>query len=302
MSAGNYAEGGDEVVTFDRFLQEAALLVGFAWRKYRRRSARHRVELRIKELGLDAFDAYLDILRSDPKEASGLEDLMRVTVSRFFREREQWRTLADTVIPALLAGKTDVEAFRAWSAGCCGGEEPYSLAMVWLESIAPFHPGSTIEILASDIDEASLERASAARYDSSSLREVPLDTRVRFFKREKGLWTLAGDVKGLVRLERRNVMSGPFPAEMDLVLCRYLAFTYYRGERLLAATLRLWEALRPGGVLMVGKKECFPGPSSAFFEPWPGCDGFYRRKTPGIACSNLTSYGTRNGYKLTCSW
>lgn len=278
MHGWNDAEEEDEAVTFDRFLQEAALLEGLAWRKYRRRSARHRVELRIRELGLDGFDAYLDRLRSDPAETSGLADLMRVTVSRFFREREQWRTLADTVLPALLAAKTDEKARRAWSAGCCGGEEPYTLAMVWLESIAPFHPGSTIEIIAGDIDEASLERAGAARYDRSSLREVPPDTRARYFVREKRLWCLAGEVKGLVRLERRNVMSDPLPSGMDLVLCRYLAFTYYRGERLLAATLRLWQALKPGGVLMVGKKEHLAGPSSAFFEPWPGCDGFYRRK------------------------
>jgi chemotaxis protein methyltransferase CheR len=264
-------------VTFDRFLQEAALLGGLTWRKYRRRSARHRVELRIKELGLDGFDAYLDLLRSDPEEAAGLTDLMRVTVSRFFRERQQWRTLADTVLPALLAGKTGAGAFRAWSAGCCCGEEPYTLAMIWLESITPSHPGSAIEIIASDIDEASLERAGAARYDSSSLREVSPETLARFFKREKGLLSLAGEVKELVRLERRNVMSGPLPSGMDLVLCRYLAFTYYRGERLLAAAVRLWEALRPGGVLMVGKKERLPGPVSAFFEEWPGCDGFYRK-------------------------
>ena len=266
-------------MTFDRFLQEAAPHEeGLVWRKYRRRSARHRVELRIKELGLDGFAAYLDLLRRDPREASGLADLMRVTVSRFFREREEWRILADEVFPALLAEKTDAIACRAWSAGCCGGEEPYTLAMVWLEDIVPLHPGSALEIIASDIDGASLERASAARYHSSSLREVPPDTRARFFRLERGLWSLAGAVKGLVRLEQRNVMSGPLPSGMDLVLCRYLAFTYYRGERLLAATGRLWEALRPGGVLMVGNKERLGGPESAFFEKWQGCEGFYRRK------------------------
>ena len=230
------------------------------------------------ELGLDGFDAYLDLLRSEPKETAGLADLMRVTVSRFFREREQWRILADKILPTLLAGEKGVDVIRAWSAGCCGGEEPYTLAMVWLESIAPFHPGSAIEIIASDIDEASLERARAARYDSGSFREVPPATLARYFTREKGHWSLADEVKGLVQLERRNVMSDPLPSGMDLVLCRYLAFTYYRGERLLAATVRLWETLRPGGVLMVGKKERLPGPASAFFEPWPGCDGFYRRK------------------------
>lgn len=272
-------EWGGETMTFDRFLQEAAPLEGLAWRKYRRRSARHRVEFRIRELGLDGFDAYLDLLRSDPKERAGLADLMRVTVSRFFRERDRWRTLADQVLPALVAEKTaiaDAAPLRAWSAGCCGGEEPYTLAMVWLESIAPFHPGSAIEIVASDIDETSLERAAAARYDSSSLREVPSGARARFLLRQNGLWTVSDEVKGLVRLERRNVMSDPLPSGMDLILCRYLAFTYYRGERLSAATHRLWEALRPGGTLMVGKKE--GGPESPLFEKWPGCDGFYRKK------------------------
>ena len=250
---------------------------GLAWRKYRRRSARHRVELRIKDLGLDGFDAYLDLLRSDPGERSGLADMMRVTVSRFFREQEEWRTLSDNVLPALLAGKTAAEPCRAWSVGCCGGEEPYTLAMVWLENFAT-HPGCALDIIASDIDEASLARAGAARYHIGSLREVPPGTGARYFRLEKGLWSLGDAVKGLVRLDRRNLMSGPLPSGMDLVLCRYLVFTYYRGERLLAATVRLWEALRPGGLLMVGKKERLCGPELAFFEKWQGCDGFYRRK------------------------
>ncbi|OGU05064.1 MAG: hypothetical protein A2075_17690 [Geobacteraceae bacterium GWC2_58_44] len=265
-------------MTFDRFLQQIAPLQGLAWRKYRRRSARHRVEARIRELGLHGFEAYFDHLRYHPEERPGLADLMRVTVTRFFREREQWRTLAETVLPAVIAGKPEAEAFRAWSAGCCGGEEPYTLAMVWLESIAPLHPGRALDLIATDIDQASLERAAAARYESSSLHEVPPDSRARFFTRENRLWSVAGEVKGVVRLERRNLMSDPLPLGMDLVLCRYLAFTYYRGERLLAATLRLREALRPGGVLMVGRKEQLSAPASAFFERWPGCDGFYRRK------------------------
>lgn len=230
------------------------------------------------ELGLAGFAAYLERLRSDPKELAGLADLMRVTVSRFFRERECWQALTDKVLPAILAGRGRGDTILAWSAGCCSGEEPYTLAMVWLECIASVYPGSAIEIIASDIDEASLDRARYASFDSSSVREVPPDTLARFFTRVNGLWSLAGEVKELVRLERRNVMSDPLPSGMDLVLCRYLAFTYYRGERLLAATARLWEALRPGGVLMVGEKERLPEPASAFFEPWPGCEGFYRRK------------------------
>ena len=262
---------------FDGFLQEAAFLEGLEWRKYRRRSARQAVERRITELGLAGFDAYLDLLRSAPEEREGLADLMRVTVSRFFRDSECWLDLADQVVPALLAGRATGDAIHAWSAGCCGGEEPYTLAMVWLERIAPSQSGRAIEIIASDIDEASLERARAARFAKGSLREIPPGTLARFFTREKDYWCLAGEVKQLVRIERRNVMSDPLPYGMDLVLCRNLVFTYYRGDRLVAAMSRLREALRPGGVLMVGRRERLPGAASAYFEPWPGCTGFFRR-------------------------
>ena len=265
-------------MTFDRFLQEVAPLQGLEWRKYRRRSARHRVEARIRELGLHGFEPYYDYLRYHPEELAGLADLMLVTVSRFFRERELWRTLAQTVLPELLAGNAGGEPLRVWSVGCCGGEEPYTLAMVWLESVAPWHPGCRLELTASDIDQASLERAGAARYDAGSLCEVPAETRARFFSREKPFWSVCEEVRGLVRLERRNLMSDPLPSAMDLVLCRYLAFTYFKGERLLAAALRLREALRPGGILMVGKKEQLVAPAALFFDPLPGCHGFYRRR------------------------
>jgi chemotaxis methyl-accepting protein methylase len=37
--------------------------------------------------GLNGFEAYLELLRSDPAEREGLADRMRVTVSRLFRDR-----------------------------------------------------------------------------------------------------------------------------------------------------------------------------------------------------------------------
>jgi chemotaxis methyl-accepting protein methylase len=268
---------GGEAVTYDRFLQEACEPLDLAWRKYRRRSARHRVEQRLGELGLPDMAAYLERLRDDPTEAAGLADLMRVTVSRLFREEERWKALAERILPALLAARP-AGLFRAWSVGCCGGEEPYSLALVWMESLEPRYPGSTIEITATDIDAASLERARLARYEAGSLRELPTELRSRWFAREGNLLRLDMRVTRLVRFERRNLMIDPVPAGMDLVMCRYLAFTYYRGERLLAAVRRLWEALRPGGVLMIGRKEGLPPDALELFTPWPGCAGFFVRQ------------------------
>ena len=151
------------------------------------------------------------------------------------------------------------------------------MAMVWIEAIASSFPVRSVEIVASDIDQASLARARSGRYDSGALREVPCKTRERFFIPDGSAWRIDDQVRELVRFERRNLMSDPLPCGVDLALCRYLVFTYYEGERLRAALARLWSALRPGGVLMSGRKEHLPEEASAMFEPWQGCDGFYRR-------------------------
>ncbi len=46
--------------------------------------SRHRVEARIRELGLTGFAAYRERLASDPTETQTLPNRMRVTVSRSF--------------------------------------------------------------------------------------------------------------------------------------------------------------------------------------------------------------------------
>jgi chemotaxis methyl-accepting protein methylase len=236
------------------------------------------VDARLRELGIDGYGDYLEILRSASREAALLPDLMRVTVSRFFREQEVWQEAAERILPDLVAEDPGAGRLLAWSAGCCGGEEPFSLALLWLEHLQPLHPAWSLEIIATDIDAASLQRAQSALYRGETLREVPRGVRERWFSREDALWRLDGKARSLVRFEERNLLTDPPPQGVDLLLCRYLAFTYYTGERLRAAVQRLWEALRPGGVLMVGAKEFISGPALELFEAEVGSRVFYRRR------------------------
>ncbi|MEW6268052.1 MAG: CheR family methyltransferase [Thermodesulfobacteriota bacterium] len=256
MKAAGRRDENDGPATFDAFLALACPGLDLAWRKYRRRDARHAVLARMRELGLPDYASYLDLLRRDPAEAAGLADRMRVTVTRFFRERERWQVLAERVLPELVAAASGPRPIvRAWSAGCCGGEEPYTLAILWLERIAPAAPDASLEILGTDIDEPSLARARAGLYPASALREVPPGVRERWFGREGPAWRVADAARRMVRLENRNLMSDPVPSATDLVLCRYLPFTYFTGTRRHEAARRLWSALRPDGALMIGRKE-----------------------------------------------
>jgi chemotaxis protein methyltransferase CheR len=213
-------------VTFDSFLHEACPALDLAWRKYRRRSARHRVEARIRELGLENYGDYLQLLRSDAVEAAALSDLMRVTVTRFFREQKAWRALADIVLPQIMRESASARTLQAWSAGCCGGEEPFSLALCWLTYLQPSHPLWSLAILATDIDDASIMRANRALYSLGSLREVPHEIRDRRFSKADSRWLVDREARGLVTFQKRHLLLDPAPRDMDLVLCRYLVFTY----------------------------------------------------------------------------
>jgi len=259
---------------FDQFLKEVCPPLDLEWRKYRRRAARHRVEERMGELGLADYASYLERIRSDAGEAAGLAERMRITVSRFFRERERWETLRQIVLPRLLLEKGPDEPLRIWSAGCCGGEEPYTLALLWQEHFRNRYPGRPVEILGTDIDAASLERARQAVYEPGSVREIPKPVLQRYFRRENRLWHLDERVKTLVRFAERDLMHSSPPHGMDLICCRYLVFTYYRGRRRFEAARRLWQALRPGGALMIARKEDL-GAAAELFEPWPEAEGVF---------------------------
>ena len=59
-----------------------------------------------------------------------------------------------------------------WSAGCASGEEPYSVALIWINHIRPEFPQLTRHVLATDADETVLQRAKRARYPASSYRSI----------------------------------------------------------------------------------------------------------------------------------
>lgn len=261
-------------MTFDEFLRQACPPRDLEWRKYRRRPARRHVAERMRELGLESLSDYLELLRRDPEESSHFPDLMRITMTRFFRDRECWDDLAG-LLPALVSQGR--ETLNCWSAGCCGGEEPYSLAILWLDRLAPRFPGVRLDILATDIDDESLARALSARYSIQSLREAREELVAGWFALKDEFYRPLPEARRLVRLQKHNLMADPPPHGIDLLLCRYLPFTYYSGGRLDAAVAILAAALRPGGLLMIGKKEGMPERGLTRFAPLGKTGAIWRR-------------------------
>ncbi len=117
---------------FDEFLKEVTPLFGLQWRPFQRRGIKRKVERRIAEIGLSNFEEYLLRVKRDSEEQRHLSQILTVTISRFFRDKEVFQTLHQSIIPTLLKER-DRQDLKIWSIGCASGEEPYSLSLLWKE-------------------------------------------------------------------------------------------------------------------------------------------------------------------------
>jgi chemotaxis protein methyltransferase CheR len=253
------------------FLQWALPRLHLRWAGYRkvRRQVCRRLARRLAELGLPDLDAYRARLEADPGEWAALAALTPITISRFARDRAVFDALEREVVPALARAAREAgrERLRAWSAGCASGEEAYTLALLW----------PAMDVLATDVHPAVLERARRAAFQDSSLPELTPAERERGFARRGDEHVVRPEVAARVTVAAHDLCDPPPPGPFDLVLCRNVAFTYLAPARQRAVLGGLAAALRPGGALVIGLHEALPRDRAPGFEPWPGARGAYRR-------------------------
>lgn len=253
--------------------------LGLRWEGFRRvrRQVCRRIARRIAEVGAGDAAGYRALLEASPGEWEALDALCRVTISRFFRDREVWAALRDEVLPAEAreASLRGEGTLRCWSAGCASGEEPYGLAIVFRLAVAPAFPDLGLRVVATDLDGAVLARARRARYADATLRDLPAEWREAAFERRAGELCLREQfregVEFLHQDLRREMPDGPF----RVVLCRNLAFTYFdlAGQRAVLAGIAA--RLAPGGCLVVGAHESLPEPAGRF-RRWNGRRALFR--------------------------
>ncbi len=252
---------------FDEFLKRVCPARELDWRKYRRASRRN-VLSRIYQLGLGGFSEYADYIDANPLEAAFLPNVLRVTVSRFFREKEVWDHLASDILPAMAGAHSASRPLHVLHTGCCNGEEPYSLALLWKNEIEPVFPKAGISITALDIDQACLDRARKGWYPRKTLREVPRELQKNWFEPEADGYRLHQEIRSMVNFRKFDLLKNDLPREQDMVFCRYLVFTYFQGKRRREMARKISECINPGGLLILGRKESIEPQEQDLFTPF----------------------------------
>ncbi|HTR20607.1 MAG TPA: protein-glutamate O-methyltransferase CheR [Gemmatimonadales bacterium] len=228
---------------------------------YKDKCLRRRIAVRMRARGVHSFDDYARLLDQDAHEYDHLLDALTINVTKFYRNPETWTALAPFLAERWRARNGDV---AVWSAGCASGEEPYTVAVALAETArAAGRPFGRAKVTATDIDRVSLERAQAARYPASAFSEMPADLVNRWFEPADGesLRSPRAEIRALVRVVRHDLTrEGPPDPPYDLVLCRNVVIYFDRAmqERLFQG---FTAALRPGGLLLLGKVETLFGPA-----------------------------------------
>ena len=235
--------------------------------QYRTQVLKRRIEHRLHLAGCAAYWDYILLLNKDPQEYDRLIECLTIKVSEFFRDPIVFEVLGNEIIPEIVSQKQAQrdKKIRAWSCGTALGQEAYSIAILFSETLGSSLNDFNINILATDIDNSALEKAPWGSYDGSALRKMHAHLLFKYFTRFQDRYVVSDRAKGLVMFRHHDIVSGRPKSGMDLVLCRNLLIYFQKGLQK-KALRNLHTALNPGGFLILGKTETITPQMADYFE------------------------------------
>ena len=232
---------------------------GLLFREEMKYLLERRLQVRLQELELVDFGAYYRYLRYDAggrNELAIATELLLTHETYFFREPEQLRSFAGEVLPLLAQEKAASKRLRIWSAGCATGEEPYTLAMMLLDS--GLFEGWDATIYGSDLSRRVLTQARRGVYGESAMRAMPPDALARHFDTAApNQHRVRDSVRRLVTFGQVNLLDEQNLAlvgRMDAIFCRNVMIYFDLPAR--RRVLRhFYDKLTEGGYLLLGHSE-----------------------------------------------
>jgi chemotaxis protein methyltransferase CheR len=215
----------------------------------------------LRERGIASLDELITILvmGREPSLSNQVVEALLNNETYFFRDRTPFDLLSAHALPTLAKKRHASRRINIWSAGCSTGQEAYSLAMLFAENAAAW-AGWTIDILATDVSGAAIDRARSGIYTQFEVqRGLGINQMIRWFEETDAGWRAAEALRKPVRFQVHNLLEQPpHPGAFDIILCRNVLL-YLSPEKRTLAFERLASAMTPDGWLMLGAGETVIG-------------------------------------------
>jgi two-component system CheB/CheR fusion protein len=248
--------GDDLAPTEEQFRNLFGLLhraSGIDFKHYKTPTVKRRLLRRMALNRSTDVDAYLRYLREHSGEATALSQDLLIHVTRFFRDPDSFKALEAHAFPDIMFERSE-EPIRIWVPGCATGEEAYSVAIVLMEILGDRVSECKIQIFATDVSEAAIERARSGTYPAHISADVSPERLKRFFTKADGGYRVSKILRDMCVFARHDLArDAPF-ARLDLVVCRNVLI--YLDAQLQKHVISVFHyALQPRGFLMLGSAE-----------------------------------------------
>ena len=236
------------VKEYDCLKLKVKKLTGLSLDAYKREQMMRRLDGYINRGGYSGVIPFCGTIEKDSEELQMLMNFLTNNVSEFYRDAQQFKLLETRVIPDLLSKS---KSLNIWSAGCSIGAEPYTVAMM----LAELSPYGKHRILATDLDDQSLDRAQAGGpYSDAHLEQVTSGIKLKNFVRSDEGYVVATRFKKMVDFRRHNLLNDRFEKEFDLIMCRNVTI-YFTEETKTELNRKFVDSLKADGVLFIGSTE-----------------------------------------------
>ncbi|MFO0910134.1 MAG: protein-glutamate O-methyltransferase CheR [Isosphaeraceae bacterium] len=237
-----------------------------------------RLEPILKRHALPTYESLAQGLRmGNPTLQQDVVEAITTKETSFNRDGHPFDELRRTILPEFANRALERKAqgllasarTRIWCAAVATGQEAYSVAMAVADFLAT-RPGIALTqddfpILATDISQNALAVAREGRYTLAELgRGLTPEQRTRYFRPVDGYWVVDDALRRSIELRRLNLVQAiPNMGAFDIILCRnvLIYFDEAARRRLLDG---FYQALNPGGILIIGAAESIYGISDAF--------------------------------------
>jgi len=245
---------------------------------YKDKCMKRRVSIRMRSTRCRDAAEYCNLLRQSQLELDLLQKALTIHVSQFFRNPSMYEKLRLEVIPGLFSAcmTNGSDTLRVWCLGCAGGEEPFSLAILFREYFSKEMRTVPVVIQGTDIDVHTIQYAQQAEFMEDRLKEVSAEMRERYFRPNSPRFRLVPEIRQMVTFLQGDITDTAEYAPSDLVLCRNTLIYFNRPdqERILNG---IAEILPAGGILVLGKSETLVGDVRRRFEAVCPVERIYRR-------------------------
>lgn len=244
---------------------------------YKKNTIYRRIERRMGLHQIDALATYVRYLRENPQEIDLLFKELLIGVTNFFRDPSVWEYLKSEALPALLKEYPAGKALRAWVPACSTGEEAYSLAIVFRETLEQIKPQGrfSLQIFATDLDQDAIDKARQGVYPPNIMADVSPQRLQQFFVEDENGYRVSKEIREMVIFAPQNIIMDPPFTKLDILTCRNLLI--YLGPELQNKLMPLFHyALNRNGLLLLGSAET-TGNFSSLFAPLEGKARVYRR-------------------------